>query len=275
MVLLRNVRREPMPIHDWSRKPAGLFHHFHQQWAGAICDALNAGRLPESFYALLEQHSAGVEPDILAIEREPRAGKSHVPQRGIAVADAPPPTRFVTQASEEDIYASKADRIAIYHALGDVVAIIEVLSPGNKNGRHSIRSFVEKTLDFLSQGVNVLIVDLFPPSKRDPQGIHQVIWDEIKDEPFELPPDKQLTLVAYSAGVPKKAYVDPVAVGDLLPDMPVFWIPPRTSSRHWRRPTLQHGTPARNRFASSSWHRRIDGIFRRLRGGICTLRSRA
>ncbi len=54
------------------------------------------------------------------------------------------------------------------------------------------------------------------------QGIHQVIWDEIKDEPFELPAHKPLTLAAYSAGTPKKAYVEPFAVGDHLPDMPVF-----------------------------------------------------
>ena len=211
-----------MPIHDWSRKPAGLFHHFHQRWAVSICDALNAGSLPQGFYALLEQNAAGVEPDILTLEREPRVGKTHEPRGGIAVADAPPRTRFVTQASEEESYAAKADRIAIYHPLGDVVAIIELVSPGNKNARHAIRSFVEKTLDFLRQGVNVLIVDLFPPSKRDPQGIHKVIWDEIREEPFELPADKQLTLVAYSAGVPKKAYVEPVAVGDPLPEMPVF-----------------------------------------------------
>jgi hypothetical protein len=211
-----------MPIHDWSRKPAGLFHHFHQRWAVSICDAMNAGSLPEGFYALLEQNAAGVEPDILTLERESRAGKSRDPRGGIAVAVAPPRTRFVTQASEEDSYAAKADRIAIYNPLGDVVAVIELVSPGNKNARHAIRSFVEKTLDFLRQGVNVLIVDLFPPSKRDPQGIHKAIWDEIREEPFELPADKQLTLVAYSAGVPKKAYVEPVAVGDPLPDMPVF-----------------------------------------------------
>ena len=58
--------------------------------------------------------------------------------------------------------------------------------------------------------------------KLDPQGIHKVIWDEIREEPFELPPDKPLTLAAYSAGAPKKAYVEPVAAGDPLPRMPVF-----------------------------------------------------
>ena len=86
------------------------------------------------------------------LRESPAASDSRQPHGGIAVADAPPPTRFVTQASEEDIYAAKADRIAIYHPLGDVVAVIEVVSPGNKNSRHALRSFVEKTLDFLRQG---------------------------------------------------------------------------------------------------------------------------
>ena len=211
-----------MPIHNWSKTPAGLFHHFHQQWVGAICNALNAGSLPMGFYALLEQHAAALIPDVVTLERTPATGMTREPKGGIAVAQAPPKTRFVSEASDEEIYAAKADRIVIYNPLGDVVSIIEVVSPGNKNSRHAIRSFVDTTVDFLRQGIHVLIIDLFPPSRRDPQGIHRVVWDEIREEPFELPPDKPLTLVAYSAGVPKKAFVEPVAVGDPLPDMPVF-----------------------------------------------------
>ena len=69
------------------------------------------------------------------------------------------------------------------------------------------------------------MVDLFPPSVHDPQGIHKAIWDEIEDKPFELPPDKPLTLAAYVARVPKAAYVEPVAVGDALPDMPAYLDP--------------------------------------------------
>jgi hypothetical protein len=116
----------------------------------------------------------------------------------------------MSHSTDEDLYAAKANRIAVYNPLGDVVAIVELVSPGNKNSRHAIRSFVEKTIDLLRKGVNILIVDPFPPSKRDTQGIHKVIWDEIREEPFEIPPDKQLTLVAYSAGVPMKAYVESV-----------------------------------------------------------------
>jgi hypothetical protein len=103
-----------------------------------------------------------------------------------------------------------------------VVCVIEIVSPGNKGSRSALRSFVEKAVDLLRQGVHLLVIDLFPPSARDPQGIHKAIWDEIQERPFELPPDKLLTLAAYVAGVPKVAYVEPVGVGDVLPDMPAY-----------------------------------------------------
>jgi hypothetical protein len=61
-----------------------------------------------------------------------------------------------------------------------------------------------------------------PPSRRDPQGIHKAIWDAITDEPFELPQDKPLTAAAYAASPPITAYVEPMAVGDRLPSMPIF-----------------------------------------------------
>ena len=72
---------------------------------------------------------------------------------------------------------------------------------------------------------NLLIVDLFPPNRRNTQGIHKVIWDRLRDEPFALPPDKPLTLAAYAAGSEIVAYIEPVAVGDILPDRPIFLTP--------------------------------------------------
>lgn len=35
-----------MPLHDWTRVPSGLFHHFHQDWSIEITRALNRERLP-------------------------------------------------------------------------------------------------------------------------------------------------------------------------------------------------------------------------------------
>ncbi len=119
-------------------------------------------------------------------------------------------------------YAKRADRVVIRHGRGRVVAIIEIVSPGNKDSRNAIRTFVEKAVDILNQGVNLLVVDLFPPTPRDPQGIHKAIWDEFEDEPFEAPPNKSLTVASYIGGDLPTAYVEPVGIGDPLPSLPIF-----------------------------------------------------
>jgi hypothetical protein len=140
------------------------------------------------------------------------------------VAVAPPKTRYVMQA-ELECYAARANRISVRRPLGDVVAVLGVVSPGNKNSTSALNAFVNKSLDLLLQGVHLLVIDLLPPTKRDPQGIHGAIWEELNDASFELPPDKPLTLVSYAADEIKTAYVEPVAVGDALPSMPLFLAP--------------------------------------------------
>jgi hypothetical protein len=213
-----------MPIHDWTRVRANRFHHFHQSWTIAIGNALNAGRLPPGYFAMVEQQTGGPEADVITLKLTPPVGLA---PGGVAVDLQPPKTRYVTR-TEAAGYARKANRITVRHPDGDVVAFIEVVSPGNKDSRHAIRGFARKAVALLYAGVHLLVVDLFPPSRRDPQGIHKVIWDRLRDEPFALPPDKPLTLVAYAAGTETVAYVEPVAVGDALPDMPVFL----TADRH-------------------------------------------
>lgn len=213
-----------MPVHDWSRVDANLFHHFHQRWTIAICDAMNAGLLPQGYSALVEQHAGGLVPDVLALQRRSRSSRPREPEGGVLTC-TPPQTRLVRQA--KTVLAARANRIVIRHRMGEVVCVLEIVSPGNKSGRLVLRQFVEKTLDFLQKGINVLVLDILPPTPRDPQGMHKVIWDEIDEEPFELPPDKPLTLAAYVAGDPQAdmettAYVELVGVGDKLPDMPAY-----------------------------------------------------
>ena len=48
-----------MPIHDWTRVYAGLFHDYHQTWSIYIKNALNAGLLPKGLSALVEQARSG------------------------------------------------------------------------------------------------------------------------------------------------------------------------------------------------------------------------
>jgi hypothetical protein len=213
------VEEIAMPIHDWTRVRSNRFHDFHQSWTIAIRNELNAGKLPSGYFAMVEQRAGGPEADVIALELTAPAG---VAPGGVAVDLQAPKARFVTRA-ETAGYARRANRITIRHPDGDVVAIVEIVSPGNKDSRHAIRSFTRKAVELLQAGVHLLVVDLFPPSRRDPQGIHKVIWDRVRDEPFTMPPDKPLTLAAYAAGTETVAYVEPVAVGDSLPDMPLFF----------------------------------------------------
>ncbi len=105
-----------MPMHDWSRTPAGLFHDFHQTWSIQIKLALNAGILPKG----------------------------------------------------------------------------------------------------------LLVIDLFPPTPRDPFGIHKAIWDEIEEKDFAFPDGKDRTLASYETGEVQAYYVEPIGVGEVLPEMPLF-----------------------------------------------------
>jgi hypothetical protein len=198
-----------MPIHDWTRVSSGGFHTFHQDWTIEICRTFT------------ELKVEGLEPDVTSI----RATGLPTPG-GPAIADPPRDRQVARIESDSATYARKANRITVRHEFGAVVAVIEVVSPGNKDSRHGIRAFTEKVLQFLRAGVNLLVIDLFPPGPRDPAGIHQVIWENLTDGPFEpRPPDKPLTVASYDAGNDLIAFVDPVAVGDVLPDAPLFLAP--------------------------------------------------
>jgi hypothetical protein len=211
-----------MPVHDWTRVDAGLFHAFHQRWISALSDALNGGVLPQEYFALPEQNIRGPIPDVLTLRLAPAGDEES--DGGLGVATAPPRVRLVRR-SEADIYAAKADLITVRHRHGDVVAIVEIVSPGNKASRSEFRAFVEKSAALIRQDVHVLVIDLFPPGPRDPQGIHKAIWDEFLEEELSFPPQKRLTLAAYDAGPPRVAYVEFVGVGDPLPSMPLFLKP--------------------------------------------------
>src|SRR5438067_1121384 len=99
-----------MPVHDWTRVDAGLFHDFHQSWTVALRNALNAGVLPSDYFALVEQNIRGPIPDVLTLQL---ATAPQAPSNGtvaLAVANTPPQTRLVKR-NEADIYAKKTNRI--------------------------------------------------------------------------------------------------------------------------------------------------------------------
>src|SRR6266550_427372 len=136
-----------MPVHNWSRVSDGMFHWFYQRWIGTIADWLNQGRLPEGFYAIGEVYANEVEPDVLAVEdRPPETGRAngHASNGfGVALLEAPPKTRFTWEAETES-YLAKKDLIAVRSVEGILVAVIEIVSAGNKSSQARFRKFLTK-----------------------------------------------------------------------------------------------------------------------------------
>ena len=152
-----------MPVHDWTRVGAGAFHDFHQVWTVEIRNRLNRGLLPAGYYAMAEQYAKGRVPDVITLEAQPGTERHAIERGGVALAEAPPQARFMTSA-EVDAYADRANSIAIRHEFGNVVAMIEIVSPGNKRSQYGLRAFIEKSYSLLQSGINLLVVDIFPPT---------------------------------------------------------------------------------------------------------------
>jgi hypothetical protein len=194
-----------MPIHDWMRVSAGTFHDFHNAWLVEIRNALNTGVLPGDYYAQTEQVTGEPNPDILSLEG------GNIGLEGQAEVEA---------------LAQRKRALIIRHSDGDrIVAFLENVSPGNKSARQAFRRLADRAAGLVSQGSHLILIDLIPPGPRDPQGIHAAVWEELCGGDYVAPAGKPLTLVSYDAGYPPTAYVEPIAVGDLLPEIPLFLAP--------------------------------------------------
>lgn len=229
-----------MPMHDWTRVPAGIFHAFHNTWIGDLQKALNAGLLPRDYYALGEQQSGDIGPDIITLHAHNReaydqpapyheSSVSEGAKHGGAVALADhPPNVSVVQAADEDIhfYLARQRTIVIRHVSGDrVVALLEIVSPANKRSAPRLDDFVDKVIAALRDGIHVTIIDPLPPGRFDPDGLHGEIWRRLMAGDFRSLPDKPLTLVSYAVRATVTAFVEPLSVGAKLIDMPLFLMP--------------------------------------------------
>jgi len=220
-----------MPVHDWSRVEAGIFHDFHHAWIEEIKRSLNSGLLPEDYYAMAEQHAAGFGPDVLTLETSTGNGSvsGACPvsggNGGTGLLLAPPRVPVLAETDME-FYRRKQNAVAVRLVSGDtIVAMVEVVSPGNEAGQRAMRAFIDKATELLDKGIHLLILDLHRPSRRDPHGIHAVIWEDLTGQETTAAADKPLTLASYESALSIRAYVERVAVGDVLTDMPLFLKP--------------------------------------------------
>jgi hypothetical protein len=215
-----------MPVHDWTRVEPGIFHDFHGSWVAEIKKVLNAGLLPSGYYALAEQHFGRSVADVLTLHGgpPPQEPLSLPPDTGgTAVAEAPPRVR--RKHTVEPAALARRRTLAVRHISGHrLIALLEIVSPANKDRVSHIEAFAEKAVEALEHGVHLLIVDLIAPGPHDPQGLHAAILKHLQntEEPYDLPAGEPLTLAGYAAGPRVDVYLEHVGIGAELPEMPLF-----------------------------------------------------
>ena len=236
-------------IHDWTRVEDGTWHALHLAWTGILYRQLNGGILPEPYYALPEPqagftieepdggpdevrrfqgdlltlHDAGAATGRASNGAAAAAGDGDV--GGVALADHPPRVRLATTLNVPE---DPARRIAVRHASGDrTVALIELVSPGNRDGARKIESFCGKVEAAIRGGVHVLLIDLFPFTDLLPGGMHGEISARFGST-YEPPDGYPLACVSYrSARGEGTSFVEPLRAGDRPPTMPLFLTPGR------------------------------------------------
>jgi hypothetical protein len=177
-----------MPIHDWTRVGPGIYHDFHQGWTIDLKRALNHGLLPDGYYAVVEYRGTD-------------SGRAELDDRAA--------------------YARKANRFLSHNPSDRAVAVLEVVSPGHKDSVEQFDNYLGTLAGFLSAGLHLLLIDVFPPSLRNPDGVDRAIWACLTGESPPPPAGKPLTAAAFSAD-PLSLYSEPFGVGDPLPDAPLF-----------------------------------------------------
>lgn len=179
-----------MPMHDWTRVTPNDYRHLHFAWIAALSQALNTGLLPDGYFAMAEHTASPYVPDVLTLT-----------------------------------LPTGRRRVSIRHVQDRrLVAVIDIVSPSNKASKTEFADLRDKSAELLRAGVHLLLIDPFPPTARDPQGIHDAVWRALTGGRFEPPADKPLMLAAYAAVGANtfSAFVEPIAVGDALADMPLF-----------------------------------------------------
>ncbi len=157
-------------LNSYLQQPNGMWTSFHNDLVGVLKRTLNAS-LPEPYYAITEQglqistiglddiEARGTRPDV-AILRSSLRGHPTGTAQGSAPLQTMPLTETISLA-EEDILL----RVSVYHAeeddaRGQLVTVLEVLSPGNKPGGGNSLAYQRKRVDLLRAGINLIEIDL-------------------------------------------------------------------------------------------------------------------
>jgi Protein of unknown function (DUF4058) len=216
-----------MPLLDHFHTPMDPRHaweSFHSRWTNSIADQLNE-ILPQRFFAQVQVHlGSQVEADVVEFEISsgPDEPTDDNGVGGVAVqAWAPPVAVHTMPVVFPDVF-----RVIVRDELDGarLVAVVELVSPSNKDRPDSRLVFAGKTAAYLQSGVGLIVIDIVTDRHFN---VHDELVEVLGlDSSFSMEDDAHLYAVAYRPI--RRAETDQIdtwtvvlSVGSTLPVLPL------------------------------------------------------
>ena len=223
MPLLDHFHAPLYPMHSWES--------FHSRWANVIADTLDR-TLPGRFFAEVQVHlGSRIEADVAEFDTLAPTEEANGAGGGVTVQTWAPPvaTQTVALVFPDDI------EVQVYDLRGGgkrLAAVIELISPGNKDRSETKRAFAAKCVAYLHRGIGLITVDIVTERRGN---LHNEVLNLLGHADMALPQDTDLYAVAYRPA--RRAEVNqldlwpvPLALGQPLPLLPLalrgaFFVP--------------------------------------------------
>jgi len=216
-----------MPLLDHFQAPLDprrAWESFHSRWANSIADQLNEV-LPPRFFAQVQIHlGSQVEADVAELELSAGFDESADGNGagGVAVQAWAPPAAALTMPAvfPDDM------QVVVRDELDDarLVAVVELVSPRNKDRPESRLAFAAKTAAYLQRGVGLITVDIITGRQFN---LHNELIRILGHDPsLSMPGDAILYAVAYRPV--RRGQIDQIdawpvilSLGSALPILPL------------------------------------------------------
>jgi hypothetical protein len=216
-----------MPLHDLKRLQMpgddSIYHHFHYLWVASIANYLNR-TFPEElgFEAVCEKHVTPLEADVVTIDDLDAVEAATYDSLQKFQTSKP----FMVLSNPE--FPEDTKDIRVQTTSGQIIAVIELTSPGNKNAEQKVNNYVANAIAYLRQGLNYLVIDALPPTKFV-DNFHNAIAEVLNVPPIAAPKDRPYYAISYRVCLKKndvaiEVYPHWFGLGELLPAVPLFLV---------------------------------------------------
>jgi hypothetical protein len=187
-----------MNLHDWSGVPS-VFWSFRGSWLVHLSEALNNGALSAAHYAMTWDYVNDLKTGRYVRDPHPGSDRSFTEHRLCRTVE-------VLSASDHR-----------------TVAQIEILTPQMKRSAAGVAEFTRKVCESVDAGVHVVVIDVLPPTRRDRGGIHAAVMKALGEAQVTRRGGR--AFASYRAGPRLAVQAEQIAVGDRVPNLPLFLTP--------------------------------------------------